>query len=134
MSKFTKLQEAVFSILSSSAWQNEAIVTIPSDMHLEPLPSEFVRVTILSDGSSLNNLSISGLLIMEIFTPANQGPKRASLIADKLDQLFSNRTVLNGLRTTQFGSTSLRPDGPDKVVKTLTKSTLSVSVNHFGVL
>ncbi len=113
MGKYLDLQSDIFSIFASTAWTSENIKTI--------IPS----------GESVNSLSVSGMLIVEIFSPANEGPKRSSEIADLVDKHFSRRTIQASGKTTQLFGSSLTPNGLDYANKSLIRSTLSFPFNHF---
>ena len=134
MSKFKRVQDAVYSRLDSAAWKDVAVATYPRDFFIKAVPREYVRVSILSNGPSLNLHSVSGMLMLEIFTDRDAGPTRAVEIADSLTLIFSKKTVSDGNFVTQFMDSSLTPNGPDKDTNRLTKQTLSVPFNHFGVL
>lgn len=134
MSKYAKIESAVYSFFSSGAWVASGIQAFPRGFFVESPPEEFVRINVIpSRESSVNELSVSGLLMLEIFTPADLGPRRATEIADLLDSLISHKSVPDGSLLTQFGFSTLIPGGIDSATNRLTKNTLSVPFNHFGV-
>lgn len=135
MSKYQTTYDDVYSIFASSEWTAEGIKTIPADVLLKENITEFIRVSVIPSGESVNNASISGLVIVEIFTQANRGPLRAIIIADKLDSYLSKRSEVSVAgRMTQFFSSSLTDNKPDRDNPDLVKSTFSVPFSHFGVL
>ena len=79
--------------------------------------------------------SSAGLVLIEIYTPVNQGPLRAAEIADKLDSYLAGKS----LKTTSGGVTqfsdrsSLSYQGTDIDNASLVRSTVSIQFNHFGV-
>jgi len=134
MDKYKSLYDDVYSVFASVAWTAEAIKTIPADVILKGAVTEFVRISIVSSGYGINSNSVSGVLIAEIFTPANLGPLRALTIADKLDKYLSykSKSTVSGKITQMFVS-SLIFNGVDRDNKDLVKSTFSVPFNHFGI-
>jgi hypothetical protein len=131
MGKYLDVQSDIFSIFASTAWTGENIRTYPSNFLASSTDNEFIRVTIIPSGESVNSLSVSGMLIVEIFSPANEGPKRSSEIADLVDKHFSRRTIQASGKTTQLFGSSLTPNGLDYANKSLIRSTLSFPFNHF---
>jgi hypothetical protein len=91
MGKFRSIQDDIFSIFSKEDWKSEEIKTIPSN--LESPEGEFVRVNILTDGKGVNSLSLSGILIVDIFSTAGTGPTRTVDIADILDKYLHGKTL-----------------------------------------
>jgi hypothetical protein len=135
MGKYIDVQTDVFSVLASVNWSNENIPTFPQNFVITGNLSEFVRVTIISSGPALSEISTSGVLIAEIFAASNAGPTRSLEIADKLDSYLSRKTLNTSAgKTTQLFQSSLRFDGPDSDNPGLVRSTLSVPFSYFGVV
>jgi len=133
MDKFATLQRNIFSIFGSVDWEAENIKVYPRNTTANDGLAEFVRLSILPNGNSLNENSISGLIIAEIFSPAGDGPSRATTIADKLDKHLSKRSVTDNAKTiTQMLYSSLVDNGADKDNPSLVKSTFSLPFLHFG--
>lgn len=135
MGKYADLQKDVFSVFASSAWLAENIKTFPQN-YVGPGGAEFIRVNILANGYSQVNLpySTAGLIIIDIFTPAGDGPTRASTIADKLDSYLAGKmliTTLNG--NTQFLASSMQSLGNDKDDPSLYHSKFSIPFTFYGV-
>lgn len=134
MGKYSALEEDIFSIFDDANWKAEDINTYPSNFNKQEGNSEFIRVTIISSNQGLNLKSISGILLIDIFTAAGLGPNQSTLIADTLDQYLSgiSKTLTSGART-QFYSSTLSPMGIDKDNTTLYRSQYTIPFNHFGV-
>lgn len=134
MGKFETLQSDIFSVFGSASWVNEDIKTVPENFVLTITNSEYIRVAILPGTiSEVNINSISGQLMIDIFTPAGKGPLRAYQIADKLDEYLNGKTVKTGEGSTQFRASSLNSIGQDVDNKSLFRSLYTISFNYFGV-
>jgi len=134
MGKYENLEKDVFSIFGSTSWKNENIKTFPVNF-IELTPgTEFVRVSVIPSGNGINLTSISGVLIIDIFTSAGNGPRRTSLIADKLDSYLVGKSVstVSG-NSTQFNKSALASVGLDTVNSALYRATYSIPFNYFGV-
>lgn len=134
MGKYEALESDVFSIFASQTWKNENIKTYPVNFVTVNPGAEFIRVSVIPSGDGINIKSVSGLFSVDIFTSAGNGPRRASLIADKLDQYLVGKvltTSLNG--TTQFASSNMRHVGVDKDNPALFRSIYQIPFNYFGV-
>jgi len=134
MGKYENLEKDVFSIFGSTSWKNENIKTFPVNF-IELTPgTEFVRVSVIPSGNGINLTSISGVLIIDIFTSAGNGPRRTSLIADKLDSYLVGKSVstVSG-NSTQFNKSALAYVGLDTVNSALYRATYSIPFNYFGV-
>lgn len=133
MGKFTDLEKDVFSVFDGVAWKAENILTVPSNFLGSEMGTEFISVSVIASGASPNTRSISGVCLVDIFIAAGGGPRRASIIADKLDSYLVGKTipsVVNGV--TQFFASSLAHKGVDKANPSLHRSTYTVTFNHFG--
>jgi len=134
MGKYENLEKDVFSIFGSTLWKSENIKTFPVNF-IELTPgTEFVRVSVIPSGNGINLTSISGVLIIDIFTSAGNGPRRTSLIADKLDSYLVGKSVstVSG-NSTQFNKSALAYVGLDTVNSALYRATYSIPFNYFGV-
>jgi len=134
MGKYENLEKDVFSIFASTLWKNENIKTFPVNfIELNP-GNEFIRASVIPSGNGINLTSISGVLIIDIFTSAGNGPRRTSLIADKLDSYLVGKSVstVSG-NSTQFNKSALSYVGLDTVNSALYRATYSIPFNYFGV-
>lgn len=134
MGKYSALYSDIFSIFGSSQWQLENIKTFPEDF-VGDVVGEYIRVSVIPSGSNLVNTprSASGQIIIEIFTPAGNGPARTIAIADKLDSYLSGKFFSSNGNSTQFESSSLASRGFDTINKNLIVSHYSIPFKHFGV-
>jgi hypothetical protein len=135
MGKYLDLQADIFSVFASVAWTAENIKTFPVN-YVGVGGAEYIRVDVVASGDSQVNLpySSAGLIIIDIFTSAGDGPTRASTIADKLDSYLAGKTLKttsNG--STQFMSSSLVNLGNDKDNPSLSHSKFSIPFTFFGV-
>lgn len=135
MGKYSSVLSDVFSIFATPAWTAENIKTYPNNFVAVIPTKEFIRVNVIANGTSINNISISGILIIEIYTSAGEGPKRSSAIADKLDdylQTKSKSTVTK--KVTQFLRSSIAIKGVDKDNPSLHRVDYTIPFNYFGVV
>jgi len=133
MGKYERCEKALFSVFGSTEWKSEKIKAVPNNFNLSEIGSEFIRISIIPSGRGLNLMSLSGMIIVDIFVPANEGPKRASIIADTLDSYLVGKTIVNG-GTLQLGGSSVDNDGYDKENPSLYRVTYSIPFNFFEVL
>jgi hypothetical protein len=129
MNKYQDLEQNIFSIFGSASWQAENIKTFPSNFIALNVGSEYIRVSIIPSGEGININSVSGILIIDIFTSAGSGPKAATRIADKLDLYLSGKKIVN----TQFFASGLSYLGLDIDNRALYRSSYSIPFKHFGV-
>jgi hypothetical protein len=130
MGKYSDLQDAIFSVFGSESWRAENIKTVPCNFASKSIEGEFIRVNILPNTFGINKTSISGVMVIDIFTSAGEGPQRSSLIADKLDDFFTNRIL--GIRL-QLGKSALDFVGVDSDNPTLFRAKYTITFNFFGV-
>jgi len=134
MGKYSDLQNDVFSIFNSTAWKAENIKTYPTNFIAVNSGNEFIRVSIIPSGNSVNLISVSGVLIIDIFTAAGNGPKATTTIADKLDSYLVGKSIMTqGSNRTSLFNSSLVMSGNDKDNPALYRATYTVPFNYFGV-
>lgn len=131
MDKYSALMTSVFSVFDQAGWKSENIKTFPSDYVAIDAGNEFLRVTIIPSGQALNRLSVSGILMIDVFTAAGNGPKRAMLLADKLDTYLQNKTIAATGGNVQFGESAVRPLGKDTANPSLTRHSYTIPFNLF---
>ena len=132
MGKYANLQTDIFSVFDSVEWKAENITTYPSNFIAVNPGNEFIRISIIPSDEGVNVRSVSGVMIVDIFTSAGSGPSRAGFIADTLDTYLQSKslsTVSNIV--TQFKSSNMAPSGRDKDNKSLYRSTYSIPFNYF---
>jgi hypothetical protein len=136
MGKFTQVTNDVFSIFGTSKWLAENIKTFPVNFTITNVPNnEYIRVAVLSSGRQAANplKSISGQVLIEIFTSAGYGPDRSNLIADKLDNYLVGKAFKSESGLTQFKESSLGMEAVDSANSSLSRVLYSISFNYFGV-
>lgn len=134
MGKYNDLLEDVFSVFNSNAWKAENIKTFPNNFVAVNPGNEFIRVSIISSGSGINLKSVSGVFIVDIFTSAGNGPKQASLIADKLDLYLGGKSLsTHSQSVTQFTTSTLDFRGVDRDNPSLYRSVYTIPFNFFKV-
>jgi hypothetical protein len=132
MGKYSNVQDDIFSIFNSTSWKAENIKTFPNNFVAVTPGNEFIRVSVISRNVGINIESVSGILMIDIFTSAGNGPKRANLIADKLDQYLVGKSVsTTSGNATQFMNSTLDFRGLDSSDPSLSRSNYSVSFNYF---
>jgi len=135
MVKYLDLENDVFSIFATQAWKAEKIQTFPNNFVITKNTSEFIRINIIPSGRSINVSSVSGIIIVDIFTLAGSGTRSAILIADKLDQYLKAKTIRTALKNnTQFMGSSLTFNGTDPDNPSLFRSTYTIPFNFYGAL
>ena len=129
MGKFTDLSTNVLSLFGTDGWKAEGVKTFPSNFIANNTGLEFIRINVIPGNTGINFNSVSGILIIEIFTAAGKGPTGAVLIADKLDTFLQGKT----LGHTQLNKSTMSPNGVDRDDSSLFKSTYTIPFNYFGV-
>jgi hypothetical protein len=134
MGKYLKLQEDIFSIFNGTPWKAEQIKTYPANFTLVGAGNEFIRVSIVASEFGINLNSTAGILLIDIFISAGNGPRQISLIADKLDLYLVGKSVETQLGyVTQFSNSSLDMRGLDRDNPSLFRAVYTIPFNYFGV-
>ncbi len=135
MGKYSDNQSDIFSVFDATAWKAESIPTFPADYSGDDIPDgERIRVSIIASGPGVNKTSVSGTLIIDIFTSAGAGPARQNFIADRLDAYLENRTIqTKSGGNTQLRSSALQPLGQDRDNPSLSRASYEIPFNFFGV-
>lgn len=135
MVTYTDVLNDSSSVFGSGTWALENIKTIPSNYTGTNVGTEYIRVSVVPSGASVNSVSKSGIMLIDLFTAAGQGPKRAFYLADRLDAFLvgKSRSTAAGKRL-QFFQSSLTPSaGVDPANPTLTRASYSIPFQYFGV-
>lgn len=133
MGKYVALEDDIFAVFAKPAWLSESIKTYPSNYITLDTPQEFIRFDIVAARTSVNKLSVGGLLIVDIFTSAGDGPKASATIADILDKHLANKTLSNTAGTsTQLQASTLVNRGVDKDDPRYFMSVYTIPFNYFG--
>jgi hypothetical protein len=134
MGKYENLLKDIFSVFDANSWKTESINTYPSNFVALNAGSEFIRVSIIPTGKGLNLNSVSGVLLIDIFTAAGNGPRRSFVIADTIDKYLVGKTLKTVSNSSvQFGNSSLNASAQDKDNPSLARTIYSISFNFFGV-
>ena len=134
MGKYSDNQSDIYSIFDSAPWKAENIQTWPAG-YKGDTSDQYVSVSIIPSGTGANRSSVSGILIVDIFTPAGFGPTQQNLIADKLDKHLQHKLVkTQSGGTTQFQASTLKPMGVDKVNPSLARVGYEIPFKFFGVI
>ena len=135
MGKYQDVIDDVFSVFSAPGWLAESIPTYPQN-HIPINPGdEFIRVSIVpSSYLSTSRSSLSGQLIIDIFTVAGNGPSRSFAIADILDQYLLNKYLnTSGNGATQFIGSAMGNGDLDRDNPSLYRSIYTINFNYTGV-
>ena len=80
MGKYTTLTEDLYEIIDRVPYK-----VFPENFYKElEGDKEFINLTVIPDSSGVNMMSVSGICILDIYTPAGEGPRRYAEIADHL--------------------------------------------------
>lgn len=131
MGKYKRALDDIYSIFDSTAWKANNIPTFPENYKGEAL--KFIVVNCVFSGGAINGFSISGVILVDIYTEANKGPLEAITIADLLDELLNEKAVYKDAKfNTQFFNSSLVSVGVDSGNPTLYRHTYSIPFSHYG--
>jgi hypothetical protein len=133
MGKYSNIEDDIFSIFGSAAWKLCLVKTVPSNFVASNVGSEYIRISsVVSPG--INRLSNTGILFIDIFTKAGEGSKRATQIADLLNDFLENKSKTTiSQKITQFSNSNLSGGALDVDNPTLWKTTYNISFNFYGV-
>lgn len=132
MGRFSATQTSIFGVFNKPEWKATGIATYPSNF-VSADDKEYIRVSVVPSGGSLNRKSITGVVLVDIFSTAGEGPKAFYRIADSLDEFLLEKSVQSG-GVTQFGRSSLGEVIGDSASSSLARVRYSIPFNHFGVL
>lgn len=133
MGKYESLARDVFSIFDAAPWKAENIKTFPANFVTVDPGNEYIRVSVIPSGRGINPKSTTGILLVDIFISAGNGPIRANLIADKLDEYLIGKTIQTGSNFTQLLISALTFSGTDSDNPSLYRANYSIPFNYFGV-
>jgi hypothetical protein len=136
MGKYLNIDTEVYKLFGTDTWKAEKIKTFPSNFVSRDKVSEFIRVSVVPSGNGLNRKSVSGILMIDIFTKAGDGPKRSSIIADKLDSYLSGKSLsaTAGVAIQFPESSAMDSKGTDKDNPTLYRVAYTIPFKYFEVL
>jgi hypothetical protein len=131
MGKYFQTQDDIFFIFDSEDWKAENIKTFPANYSGNA--KEFIRVNIVLGDKGVNRISISGQLIIDIFTKADEGPAKGHQLSDILDSFLENKSRQVNNTTTQFFTSNMTPQGKDTLNPSLFRYQYVIPFSHFGV-
>jgi hypothetical protein len=131
MATYRQLLTSVDKIFASSDWQGQGISAYPANYWPQTNPDEFVIYEIIPSSIALQEYQKpqykGGLIILQIYTRANQGLARTTEIADILNDLFERNMTDN----TQLYDGVLSVKGIDKDDTSLFRADYSLQFNSF---
>jgi hypothetical protein len=131
-SKYVNIVDNVYKLFATPEWKAEKIPTFPSNF--DGSGDEFIRVSVIPSGGGINLNSGSGVVLIDIFTSAGKGPKRAMSIADILDLYLVGKSLSTQAGTIfQFSQSSAQPFGADPINPSLYRVQYQISFNYFEV-
>lgn len=132
MGKYESSLKDVFSIFNSASWQAENIETIPENFTRPANSTKYIRVSVVAGGPGVNRLSISGVLLIDIFTDTGGGPLPAMQVADKLDEYLQERVVQTAAGAmTQLFKSSVQSFGVDRDSPELYRVLYTIPFSYF---
>ncbi|RLA14114.1 MAG: hypothetical protein DRQ60_06985 [Gammaproteobacteria bacterium] len=125
MSKYTAMETNIFSIFDSSEWKSNNIATYPANYTSRSNVTEFIRISIIPSGESLNINSLSGIILIDIFTKKGYGLRTTWEISDQLDLFLVGKKI----NETQLFKSNVRLSTDDDYNRAI----YQISFKHFGV-
>lgn len=135
MTLYETISRSILAIFGSNTWQSSGITAVPENFVLnDETIMEFVRLHVIASGAGPNIVSKSGMLMVDIFTPAGAGPSRAFTIAGILDTLLANKSFGTGPGSSiQFRQSAFSSLGRDAENSALQRSSYSIPFTYTGV-
>jgi hypothetical protein len=134
MGKYSKALLDIYSIFNQPAWKALNIETNPRGVISSASQNEFIRISIVPSDKGLNKMSVSGVLIIDIFIAAGRGQQRQFFIADSLENFLSGKSIATDSETrTQFFDSAMSNFKPDSANSSLMRASYTIPFKHFGV-
>jgi hypothetical protein len=133
MSRYSTVLNDIFSVFATPQWVSQDVKTFPDNFVSVDAGNEFIRVSVIPQSRGLNRNSIAGVLQIDIFTPAGNGPKGVMALADKLDQFLKNKSFMTASNNTQMLDSTLSLRGKDSANPALFRSVYTIPFNSYGV-
>lgn len=127
MGKYEDLYGIVFKRFEG--WNEVAVY--PQD-YAASKAEEFVRVSAIVSTPGATEKEAKGQLIIEIYTINGLGPRRATIIAGKLDDLFSYKAMGSENGVMQFNVSTMVFLSVDKDLPALQRHLYTANFNYYG--
>jgi hypothetical protein len=131
MATYRALLTSIDAVFASTEWTNLGINAYPANYWPQTNPDEFVIYEIIPSSIAVQEYSKAnykaGLIILQIYTRANQGLLRTTEIADELNVLFEKEFT----NDTQLYDGVLSVKGIDKDDTSLFRADYSLQFNSF---
>ena len=134
MTLYEKINRSILAIFGGTEWTSNGVKTVPENFVLnDDALDEFVRLHVIVSGYGPNIVSKSGMLMVDIFTPAGIGPSRPFVIAGLLDSVLASKSFSMDGITTQFRQSSVANAGRDTANTALNLAQYSLPFVSSGV-
>lgn len=134
MTLYEKISRSILAIFGGTEWTSNGVKTVPENFVLnDDALDEFVRLHVIVSGYGPNIVSKSGMLMVDIFTPAGTGPSRAFVIAGLLDSVLASKSFASNGISTQFKQSSAALLGRDSANPALHQTQYSIPFVSSGV-
>lgn len=132
MAKYENALKSIESVFAADAWTSTGIEAFPANFKPTSFNEEFVKVEVLpgTPNTNYSQVGVGGLVIVQIYTKANTGPKRVMEIADFLDRILQTKK-LNSHDLTVTSESTLNFLGIDQDDNSLYRADYSVRFNHY---
>jgi hypothetical protein len=132
--KYVATETRLNELFGSSPWLAEGVPAFPANFEPEDgFPSKYCQFSVVASEDGIPGYArfdnVSGVIMIEIYTPAGSGPRDASEIADKLDKHLQAKTF----GETQFFKSSCGAVRRDVANPTLSRAIYQVPFTHSGV-
>jgi len=117
MSSYSQIETAVEAVFADSVWISTGIKAFPANVSTPSTkPAEYVVLELLpAQALDLQYGDVQqrgGLIIIQIYTQVNKGPRRTYEISDLLDGVLQ-RKYLNDVVQTQTSALNVKGNDPD---------------------
>ncbi len=132
MGKFVATETAIFAMIEQLRPALQGAKVYPANYLAANPGTLFLKVAVLPNGTGVNLKSTSGVVLVDIYSPAGEGPRMTSLIADGVDAYLVGKTLNTDGGVVQFNNSSLSMGAVDKDSPSLWRSTYSIPFNFYG--
>ena len=135
MGKYSTLYGLIYAVFDTAQWVATSIPTYPINFVPPDGLEQYIRIDVVASGSNIAAFpkSVSGMLIIDIFTAAGGGNKDGTDIADTLDTYLAGKTMKVPTGSVQTRESTFTYSGVDKDNKSLSRYEYSIPFNYYGV-